>query len=372
MTDIHMGDHHDRNENGQDAPRIAGGFGHDLPTGVGRWPRKAAGGRDDPWGLAAGAASYLIWGSFPLLFAAVAFAGPVEIIGHRVIWSAAFCLVVLAVSGRLRGLAGVLRDRRRLASTGLCALLLAVNWGAHVTSILAGQVVDAGIGYLVNPLLSVMLGAFVLGESLNHIEWAGIVIVAGSIAVVGFGYGRLSWAVVVLPVSWSLYGLVKKLTHTDGEALTGFTTEMILLVPLAAAALTWVEVTGASTFVSSGPGGSALLVVTGIATAVPLLLFNRAAARTRLSSLGMLQYISAGLQTVLGMTYFAEPMPPARMACLGAVLIGIVVFLKGRTQRQRGGRHARENSKNQQSTRNNKEGNAMSSLTDTRHQRGAV
>lgn len=331
---------------------------------------RSGGSGDDPQGVAAGALSYLIWGSFPLLFAALAFVGSVEIVGQRIWWSAVFCLVIVTLSGKLGDLAAILRDRRSLAGAGLCALLLAVNWAAHVTGILSGQVVDAGIGYLVNPLLSVVLGALVLGESMSRTQWVGVVIAGGAISVVGVGYGQLSWVAVILPVSWSLYGLVKKLMHLESGTLAEFTAEMVLLTPIAAAVMTVVAIKGTPAFVTSWPWGSALLILTGVATAVPLLLFNEAARRIRLTTLGILQYISAGMQTILGMTYFAEPMPPSRMAGLGVALVGIAVFVYGQ-RRHDDGVGATEISSETEFARSNQERKTMTS-THSDLQRGAA
>jgi chloramphenicol-sensitive protein RarD len=278
-----------------------------------------AGGR---W-TAVGAGSYLFWGFLPLLFAALAPDGPVEIVARRVVWTAVSVLAVLAASGRARELLAIARDRRALAGVALSAALLGVNWGAHVAGILSGQVVDAGVGYLVNPLLSVALAVVVLRERLGRAQWAAIGLACAGVAVIGFGYGRFPWVAVLLPVSWSVYGLVKKLLPAPGGVLAAFTAEMLVLVPWAGVLL---AVTSAGLFSPGGPGRVALTLATGVATAAPLLAFNAAARRVRLSTLGMLQYLSAGCQVVLGVTLFAEPMPWTRLVGLLLVLVGVVVF----------------------------------------------
>jgi chloramphenicol-sensitive protein RarD len=304
---------------------------HKLSGAGASEPGSRGGAANQTRGIVLAGSSYLIWGFLPLLFAALAPAGAAEIIGQRVLWSAVWCLAILAACGRLRDLAVLARDRQALVGISLCAALLGVNWFAHVAGIMTGRVVEAGIGYLLNPLVSVLLGVWALHESLRPVQWLGVGLAIIAVGLAGAGYGRFPWVAIILPLSWSAYSLVKKRLRLPVGVMAAFTAEMVMLVPLAGALLIALGASPLGTSSLGGPSGlrTVLTIATGLATAVPLLAFNSAARMTKLATLGMLQYLSASCQILLGALYFGEPMPPARLAALVLVIAALAVFTVG-------------------------------------------
>lgn len=297
------------------APRSAAG-----PAGPWMTPRPRPG---RVW-LAVG--SYLIWGMLPLLYASLGAAGAVEILAHRVLWGMVLCLVLTIASGQGRDLRALLRRPAALAATAGAAALLALNWSTHVVGILTGQVVDAGIGYLLNPLLTVLLGVLVLRQRLVRGQWVAVAVAGVAVLVIAGGYRSIPWVALLLPVSWAVYGLLKQRLPVRAPVLAAFTAELLVLTPFAAVVLVRASADGTATFVGEGAVHTALLVSTGVFTAVPLLMFNAAARHVPLPTLGMVQYVSAICQAALGVAYFHEPMPPARWAGLILVLVAVAIF----------------------------------------------
>ena len=263
-------------------------------------------------GLTAGIAAYALWGVFPLYFPLLRPAGPVEIIAHRVVWSLLFCVVLLLVTRSWAPFAALLRQPRTLATLGLAAVLLAVNWLVFVYGILTDQVVDDALGYFINPLVTVALAVLVLHERLRRVQWVALAFGAAAVVVITVGYGRVPWIALALTISFALYGLIKKQVGRSVAAAPGLAAETLVLTPLAVGYLGWLQATGAGTFTTHGGWHVAALVSAGVVTAVPLLLFNSAARRLPLSMIGLLQYLTPVLQFLTGVLLLHEHMPPAR------------------------------------------------------------
>ncbi|WP_425498915.1 EamA family transporter RarD [Oerskovia flava] len=280
----------------------------------------------DRWGLVTGAGAYVLWGAMPLYFPLLQPAGALEIIAHRIVWSLVVCLLLLAATRHLHAFRSVLRTPRTLGLFAVAGVLIATNWTVYVHGVLTGHVLDAALGYFINPLVTVLLAVVVLGERLRPVQWVAIGVGTVAVVVITLGLGRLPWISLTLAVSFGLYGLVKNRVGRTVHALPGLAVETAVLTPLAVVYLGWLAATGAGTFATEGWGHSLLLASAGLVTALPLLLFSEAARRLPLSIVGMLQYLAPVLQFLVGLLVFGEDMPPARWAGFILVWLALVIL----------------------------------------------
>jgi len=268
----------------------------------------------------------VLWGVLPLYFPLLAPARAVEIIGHRVVWSLGFCLLLLTVTRGWAPFREVFRNRRTLGLLSLAAALVAVNWTTYVYGVLSDQVVDTALGYFINPLVTVLLAVFVLGERLRAAQWVALGFGAGAVVVITMGYGRLPWIALTLAFSFGMYGLIKNRVGRTVTAVAGLAVETTVLFPLALGYLIWLGATGAGSFGAHGPWHAVALISSGVVTAVPLLMFSSAARRLPLSVIGMMQYIAPTMQFLLGILVFHEQMPTARWWGFALVWIALVIL----------------------------------------------
>jgi len=275
-------------------------------------------------GLVAGVAAYALWGALPLYFPLLAPSDPVEIIAHRVVWSLLFCLLLLLATGTWAAFVTILRDRALLARLTLAAVLLAVNWLVFVHGVTTGHVVDAALGYFINPLVTIALAVLVLGERLRTVQWVAVGCGGAAVVVLTVGYGRLPWIALVLAGSFGAYGLIKNRVGSRVAALPGLAAETAVLTPVAVLYLAWLHATGVATLGLDWHGLA--LVGTGVLTAIPLLLFNSAARRLPLSTVGLLQYLAPVLQLAIGVLVAGEHMPPVRWWGFALVWVALVVL----------------------------------------------
>ena len=280
----------------------------------------------DRRGLAAGAGAYFLWGLLPLYFTVLAPAGADEVVAHRAVWSLLFCCALLVVTRTWRSFVAVLRDRRTLALLALAAVLLATNWLVFVFGVQSGHVVDASLGYFINPLVTVALAVLVLHERVRTVQWVALGCGAAAVAVLTLGYGRVPWIALTLAVSFGLYGLIKNRVGRSVGATPGFAAETLVLAPVALAYLGWLAASGRGTFVGNGAWHAVLLAFTGVVTTVPLLLFNDAARRLPLTVVGLLQYLTPAMHFVIGVVVLDERMPPARWWGFALVWAALVVL----------------------------------------------
>lgn len=279
--------------------------------------------REHQIGLLLGAAAWIMWGLFPLYFALLDSVSPIEIVAHRVIWSLVFMVIVItAVRGWNR-----VRSHLSWRTVGIlaaAAVLLSVNWLVYVYAVSSDQVVQASLGYFINPLVSVALGVIVLKERMRRMQWLAIGIATVAVLILTLSYGALPWIALVLAVSFGFYGLLKKFAGIG--SLESLTIETALLAPFALLLLFTMEMRGEAIFAVDGWDISVLLMLLGPVTALPLLAFGAAANRIPLSTLGALQYLTPVLQFLLGVLVFAEPMPASRWLGFIFVWIALVVF----------------------------------------------
>lgn len=277
-------------------------------------------------GLLFGVGAYLLWGAMPVYFLLMRPAGAFEIVGWRVLLSLVFCAVLLAVTrgfGRFRGL---LRDRRAVASFALAGVLIWVNWTVYVLATTTGHVVDAALGYFINPVVTILLGVVVLHERLRPVQWAAIGISTIAVVILAVEAGSLPWIALALAASFGSYGLVKnRLGRVD--PISGLTLETAWLAPVAAVQLIVVGSTSGLAFGSAGWFTTLTLSSAGVITAVPLLLFAASTSRLPLSMVGFLQYLTPILQLVIGVAVLHEAMTTGRWAGFVLVWIALAVLV---------------------------------------------
>jgi chloramphenicol-sensitive protein RarD len=279
---------------------------------------------DSRRGVPLGVAAYLCWGFFPLYWPLLEPAGSLEILAHRFVWSMVFVLVAITAMGRWRAFAAIARDRRLMLILTAASVTIALNWGGFIYGVTNGHVIETSLGYFVNPLVTVLLGVFVLKETLRPVQWVAIAIGASAVVVLTVDYGRLPWVALLVAFSFAIYGFLKK--KADLGAFEGLGMETAILFPVALAFLVVLQVRGQLAFGHEGPGNAVLLVGTGIVTAIPLLLFGAAATRLSLTTIGLLQYLGPIIQFLVGLTIFGEDMTTARWAGFVLVWLALVIF----------------------------------------------
>jgi chloramphenicol-sensitive protein RarD len=285
-------------------------------------------------GIAAGLAAYALWGVFPLYFPLLEPAGGIEIVAHRVLWSLLFIAGLLTAMRRWSLVRAAAADRRTVLVLAGAAVFIAGNWSMFVYGVNSGHVVETSLGYFINPLVSVVLGVVVFAERLRPLQWTAVGVAAVGVAVLTIDYGRPPWIALVLAGSFGAYGLMKKLVRV--EAAPGLFIETALVALPAAAFLGVLQFRGAGSFGAHGAGHAFLLVSSGIATAIPLLLFAAAARRVPLSTIGLLQYVTPLMQLVIGVFVDHEAMPPGRLAGFAIVWVALAAFTLDSVRTARG------------------------------------
>lgn len=279
---------------------------------------------DSQAGAGFGVAAYLCWGFFPLYWPLLDPASSLEVLAHRFIWSMVFVLVALTVLRRWRPFLTIARDRRMMLLLTLASVTIALNWGGFIYGVTSGHVVETSLGYFINPLVTVLVGVFVLKETLRPTQWAAVGVGALAVVVLTVDYGRPPWIALVVALTFATYGFLKK--KADLPAFEGLGMETAILTPVAIGYLVFLQASGDLTFGHAGAGNAALLVGTGVVTAIPLLLFSAAATRLSLTTIGLLQYLGPFIQFILGLTIFDESMTSARWVGFLLVWAALVVF----------------------------------------------
>ncbi len=275
-------------------------------------------------GVLSAALAFLAWGLFPLYFHALNTIAPPQILASRVVFSVLFLAIVLTWR-RQWGWVAALRGQPRVVGSFMASsLLLSGNWLLYIWSVNNGHVIDASLGYFINPLINVMLGYLVLKERLRPVQWLAIGIAAAGVLWLAWQAGHMPWIALMLALSFGAYGLMRK-TAALG-ALEGLSFETMLLLPFAGAYLVWLSMHGQNGFVNAGGGTRALLVAAGPITAIPLLLFANGARRIPLSVLGLLQYIGPTIQLALGIYLFHEAFSGARLAGFAMIWSALALY----------------------------------------------
>ncbi|MGO1908856.1 MAG: EamA family transporter RarD [Brevibacterium linens] len=276
-------------------------------------------------GLINGFSAYLLWGVMPLLFAAAAPTGALELVSHRVIWSLGFCAILLVFTGGFLRTWQILRSPRLFGLLLLASVLIAINWTTFIYGVETNQLVEISLGYYLNPLISIGLGVVFLGEKLRPLQWTAVGFGLLAVIIVGIGLGRVPYLAFTVALSFGLYGLVKNKVGSRVGAVEGMAVESLVLAVPSAIYLIVLGSLGLQTFTGFGGWHVFVIIITGPATAIPLILFSAAARRIPLSWVGMLQYLTPTIQFTLGVTVLGEMMSTTRW--IGFFVIWIAVIL---------------------------------------------
>lgn len=288
--------------------------------------------KEQSLGTLAALAAYGMWGLLPVYWKLLASVEPLQILAHRIVWALLFALVLLAATRKLPELAGLLGDWRRARYALASSLLVTLNWGTYIWAVNSGHVVESSLGYYINPLVSVALGAVFFRERLDKPTIAALCVAAAGVVAATVLSGQLPWISLVLAFSFGFYGLVKK--KAGLPPLVGLAAETLFVSPLALAFLVARGASGAGAFASGRPDISAFLAFAGVVTALPLLSFAAAANRITLTRLGFVQYLSPSLQLLLGLLVFGEHVALPMIVAFVSVLVAVVIYVfpRGRSE----------------------------------------
>ncbi|MGC1496170.1 MAG: EamA family transporter RarD [Sulfitobacter sp.] len=279
---------------------------------------------DTSQGLAFAVTAYVMWGFLPLYMKMVAHIPAAEVVAHRIIWSLPIAAVVLILLRRTSDLREALKSPRTMAMACVTAALISINWGIYVWSISSGHALDAALGYYINPLFSIFLGAVLLGERLSRAQLVAITLAAGAVLVLTFDAGRIPWAALGLMLSWGFYALAKKSLPVGPNQ--GFLLEVLILILPALGYAGYLAGTGQSHFGVGIGADTWLLVGCGVVTAVPLMIYANGAKLLRLSTIGILQYIAPTMIFLIAVFVFDEPFGRARMIAFPMIWLALVIY----------------------------------------------
>ena len=271
-----------------------------------------------------GLGAYGLWGILPIYFKLIPSISAFAIVSHRVAWSLPFLAFLLLVSRGWSKFAPIFRDRRTIAILLLSSAMIGINWVLYTWSVVSGHILAASFGYYLNPLANVLLGRFVLGERLSKLQWTAVAIAAAGVSVLALGALSQLWISLTLCVTFALYGLLRKVVKAD--ALTGLAVETAILAPIAAGYLFFLAQSGGHAWAASD-GENALLLLAGIATTTPLLLFTAAARRLPYSTLGMLQFLAPTLQFLIAVLLYGEAFTLAHAVAFGAIWTALAFYV---------------------------------------------
>lgn len=275
-------------------------------------------------GIFYGVGAYLLWGLLPIFWKSLHHVPALEILAHRMVWSLAFVVVLLAAQGRWRWLLPVLKNGRVLLTFTVSALLLSLNWFIYIWAVNAGHIVETSLGYFINPLLNVLLGTLFLKERLRPGQLAAIIVATIGVLYLTLHYGSLPWIALTLAGSFGIYGLLRKTAALN--SLEGLTLETLVLFLPALAYLIYLEVVGTAAFGHTGLTTTLLLIAGGVATALPLLLFASGARRITLTLMGILQYIAPTMQFLIGVFLYHEPLDSDRLIGFSLIWLALAIY----------------------------------------------
>ena len=277
------------------------------------------------WGLIAGLSAYTLWGILPFYWKAVGAVSPLSVLSYRIVWSFAFMIIVLLLTKQLpifwQDTLSLFRDKKRLVAIILAAVLITTNWFIFIFSVSSGKVIDASLGYYMNPLVNVLLATIFLKERLGRGELVACLLAAFGVVLLTVQSGHMPWSSIAMAVTFSLYGLIKK--NADVSSLTGLTLETAIITPLALVYLIFFSKEG---FMSFDLSLNILLIGAGIVTAIPLFLFAEAAKNISYILVGFLQYIAPTLMLIAAIFQFKESFSLPQMMAFACIWLGILIF----------------------------------------------
>ena len=275
-------------------------------------------------GLVAGISAYLVWGFFPIYFKALGSVPPVQVVCHRIVWSALFLAALITLRRGWGEVAAAASAKETVLLLVATALLIATNWLVFIIAVGHAQVLQSSLGYFMTPFVSVLLGVALLKERLRRLQVTALVLALIGVAMITAQQSGLPWAALTLAITFGTYGLLRKVAGV--EALAGLAIETFILAPAAAGYLVYVELHGAGSFGHAGGGIDALLIFSGVVTSLPLLLFAAAARRLRLATIGFLQYLTPTLHFLIAVALYREPFTAANLASFGFIWLGLGLY----------------------------------------------
>jgi len=294
---------------------------------------------DTPQGLAFAIAAYVFWGFLPLYMKALAHIPAAEVVAHRVVWSVPIAALVLVVMRRTQDLKAALLSPRTLLMGAVTATLISINWGIYVWAIASGHALDAALGYYINPLFSILLGALLLGERMSKRQLLAVGLAVGAVLVLALDTGSIPWVALGLTLSWGFYALAKKSLPIGPNQ--GFLLEVLLLLVPALAYIAYLTSTGQGNFLAGTPIDTWLLLGCGAVTAVPLLVYANGAKLLRLSTIGILQYIAPTMIFIVAVFVFGEEFGRARMIAFPMIWAALILYSSSMLQQMRRSRSAK-------------------------------
>ena len=274
-------------------------------------------------GLLLGIGSYLIWGLFPLYWPLLKPANSIEIVSHRAVWTFVLCIILLVAMGKLRSTFSLLKSRRVALRLAISTVLVSVNWLVYIWGVNHGHVVECALGYYINPLIIIAFGVILLKEKMRKLQWVSVGIATVGVIVLTVDYGRPPWIAIALAASWGSYGLVKK--QLGLAALDGLAIETTLSLIPYGGYLLWMGNKGTGQF-GHHLGLTALLMFAGVATAVPLLMFNSSTNTLKFTIIGLLQYITPSVQFLIGVLVRHEAMTTGRWVGFLVVWVALITL----------------------------------------------
>jgi chloramphenicol-sensitive protein RarD len=291
---------------------------------------------DTPRGFAFALVAYLLWGFLPFYMKAVSHIPAVEVVAHRVVWSVPIAAVVLILLGRTQDIRAAVRSPRTMGMALITAGLITINWSIYVWSIAAGRAIETALGYYINPLFSIFLGAILLRESLDARQKAAIALAVVAVGILAWESGGVPWVSVGLALSWGFYAFFKKSLPVGPNQ--GFFLEVLILTVPAVGFIIYTEINGTGHFGDTGPADMLLLMGCGVVTAVPLMIYANGAKLLRLSTIGIMQYIAPTMIFFIAVFAFKEPFGPYKLAAFVLIWIALAIYtsslLRSRRARQ--------------------------------------
>lgn len=285
-------------------------------------------------GILSAVGAYLIWGLMPIWLKQIAHVPPMQILGHRIVWSLLLLLIVVILRKDWHEFVHSARSKRTLLIYTLAAVLLSANWLTYIWAVTTGHIVESSLGYFINPLVNVILGVLLFRERLRKWQWVSILLAALGVIYLTFDLGRLPWIALTLAFTFAFYAVVKKVAPLG--SLRGLSLETMILFLPAAVYLVWMEALGKGYFSHHGPLQDGLLAFAGVITAVPLLLFGSAARSIPLSMVGILQYIAPTCQFLIGVLIYREPFTLARLVGFAMIWAALLfLWIEGYLQNKR-------------------------------------
>lgn len=282
-----------------------------------------AGVNSEKYGLFCGAMSYVLWGILPIYWKIIDKVSAFEILANRIVWSFVFVGLIVIFQSNLAKVKTIIKDKKTMMYIILCSVFITVNWLLYIWAVTSGHILEASLGYYINPLMSVLLGAFVLKERLSQYQYAALIISGIGVLLMIVIYGSFPWLSLVLAVSFALYGLFKKVISIDSSI--GLTVETMIMTPLAIAFICYIQFHGRGALGSSA-SVTALLIFSGVVTAIPLLLFAEGTKTVKLSTMGFLQYLSPTISLIIGVFIFNEHFTKVNMIGFGFIWFALIVY----------------------------------------------